>query len=99
MYIPLTQDVTTETKYREWNRNESRFLEFACLSVVLAIHINAFACNAFELAAFLVALALFFVFNVIWRPEGKEWLRLLFLVALLVAYIPFFVEDKRLETS
>jgi hypothetical protein len=91
--------MTTETHYREFNRNESRFLEFACLSVVMVININAFACNVFEVAAYLAAVGCFVVFNVLRKGEGVEYLRLLFFVPLVVAYVPFYVESKTLKTS
>lgn len=74
-------------------------MEFACLSVVLVVNINAFACNIFELAAFGVAALTFLIFNVFRKAEHIEFLRLAFFVPLLVAYIPFYVEKKALNTA
>lgn len=47
-----------------YNRQESRLLEFACLSVMVAININSFTCNIMEVVTYLVAVIFFTVFNV-----------------------------------
>lgn len=47
-----------------YNRLEARVLEMACVSVVVAININAFACGVLEVVAYVVAVVMFGVFNV-----------------------------------
>jgi hypothetical protein len=69
------------------------------LSVVVVININAFASKIFELAAFGVAIVLFIIFNLLRKGEGRESLRLIYLIPLIVAYIPFYTESKALTTS
>lgn len=87
-----------EIKYREFNRNESRFLEFVCLSVVMVININAYSSKAFELIAYGIALILFVAFNIFRFRDGYSKLRLLYLIPLIVAYIPFYIPNKNLGT-
>lgn len=79
-----------------YNRQESRLLEFVCLSVVVAININAFTCNIMEIIAYFAAVIIFLVFN-IFRVIDNEKLRLLFFIPLLVAYVPFFVFTKEIN--
>lgn len=77
-----------------YNRQESRILEFACLSVMVAININSFTCNIMEVVSYLVAVTLFFIFNVFRIADRIAFLRILFFIPLIVAYIPFFVFKK-----
>jgi hypothetical protein len=46
-----------------------------------------------EVIFVLVALILFVVFNLTWTPS--KWAKLLYLFALLVAYVPIFVYKHR----
>jgi hypothetical protein len=61
--------------------------------VVVAININAFSSNIMETVAFLVAVVTFLVFN-IFRIVDKQFLRLLFFIPLVAAYLPFFIFSK-----
>lgn len=81
-----------------YNRQESRLLEFACLSVMVAININSFTCTIMEVVTYLVAVVVFTVFNVFRVAEKIKYLRLLFFVPLIAAYLPFFIFKKELKT-
>ena len=47
-------------------------LEFAGLSVIVAININSFTCGVMEIVAYGLAFLLFFVFNVLRKYEKKK---------------------------
>ena len=47
-----------------YNRQESRLLEFVCLSVIVAININSYTCNIMEVVTYIAAVVLFTVFNI-----------------------------------
>lgn len=81
-----------------FNRQESRLLEFACMSVVLAININAYTCNIMEIIAYFAAVIVFTVFNIFRVWQRIKYIRLLFFVPLIVAYLPFFIFKKELKT-
>ncbi len=72
-------------------------MEFACLSVMVAININSFTCNIMEVATYLAAVVVFAVFNVFRIAERIRFLRLLFFVPLIAAYLPFFIFKKELK--
>jgi hypothetical protein len=81
-----------------YNRQESRLLEFACLSVMVAININSFTCNIMEVVTYLVAVVVFTVFNVFRVAEKIKFLRLIFFLPLIAAYLPFLIFKKELKT-
>lgn len=81
-----------------FNRQESRILEFLSLSVVVVINVNSFTMNAHEIVAYLVAVAVFAVFNIFRVLERIKYLRLLFFLPLIVAYLPFLIYKKELKT-
>lgn len=83
-----------EEKCRPYNRNESRLLEFICLSVVFVININAYTSKIFLLVCFIVAIVLFAVFNLARVKETKSIVRMLFYIPILVAYVPFFLNKS-----
>lgn len=51
-------------KNEEINKLEGRLLEFGSLSVFVAINIGVFTCNVMEITAYLLAVILFTLFNV-----------------------------------
>lgn len=81
-----------------YNRNESRVLEFVCLSVMVAININAYASQILLVVSYLVAFVLFFIFNILRIKDEIKVLRLLYLLALIAAWVPFYSENKDLQT-
>ena len=81
-----------------FNRQESRLLEFVCLSVIVAININSFTCNIMEVVTYLIAVIFFIVFNVFRIAESIKFLRLIFFIPLVAAYLPFFIFKKELKT-
>ena len=81
-----------------YNRQESRLLEFACLSVFVAININAYTCNIMEIVTYFTAVIAFTVFNIFRVGERVKYLRLLFFLPLIAAYLPFLIFKKELKT-
>ena len=71
-------------------------LEFVCLSVVLALNICTQTCKAMEIVAFVVAIILFGIFNMARVCDGIAFLRVLWLIPILVCFISFYVFDKNL---
>ena len=74
-------------------------MEFACLSVMVVININSFTCNIMEVVTYLAAVVVFAVFNVFRIAERIRFLRLLFFVPLIAAYLPFFIFKKELKAE
>lgn len=80
---------------RRWSRYESRLLEFWCLIVIVAINIGTFTCGIMECVVFFVAIVLFLIFNVIRISENKG-LRSMWLLPLLLCYLPFYIFNRLL---
>lgn len=98
MYTDIyVQKEETELKYKQFNRNQSRALEFISLSVIIVININAYASKIFLLVVFLIALLLFLLFNVMRIKQEKSALRYLFYIPILVLYVPFYL-NKSLDS-
>ena len=66
---------------------------------MVAININSFTCNIMEVVAYLAAVVVFAVFNVFRIAERIRFLRLLFFVPLIAAYLPFFIFKKELKAE
>lgn len=80
-----------------FNRQESRMLEFLSLSVVVVINVNSFTINAMEIVAYFITVVVFTVFNIFRVLERIKYLRLLFFLPLIVAYLPFLIYKKELK--
>lgn len=93
-FLSYFQSPELEKEQMVYNRQQSRLLEFVCLSVIVPININAFTSNIMELVAYAVSILLFVVFNIFRVSEQIKYLRLLFLFALMVGYLPFFIFKK-----
>lgn len=72
-----------------------------CLSVVVIINIDAYTCLTLEIVAFAVALICFVVFNImrVGNKTANGLLRVIWLVPILVCYLPFYIYKKSLIIS
>lgn len=97
-YLSYTKSPEIVAEQMVYNRQESRLLEFVCLSVIVAININSFTCNIMLVVTYLVAVVIFTVFNVFRVGDRVKFLRLVFFLPLLAAYLPFLIFKKELDT-
>jgi hypothetical protein len=65
---------------------------------MVAININSFTCNIMEVVTYLIAVVFFTIFNVFRLVERIKFLRLLFFLPLIAAYLPFLIFKKELKT-
>ena len=65
--------------------------------MVVALAIATNSCQIVVIVAFVVSLALFLVFNMFRVLERIDFIRVLWLIPIIVCYISYYVFDKNLN--
>jgi hypothetical protein len=61
--------------------------------MIAIITINSFTSRVPEVVLIAIAMLLFIIFNLTWIPA--KWTKLLFLIPLLGAYIPYYIYEQK----